>query len=68
MSPTNLLLSQRAGAGKKNFLVIHALGNHKLLLYPLEPILGFHGILSLREGGGVSLQELSQIGLVRWRG
>jgi hypothetical protein len=53
--------------GKKNFLVIRALCDHELLLYPLEPILGFRGILSLREGGGVSSLELSQMGLVRWR-
>jgi hypothetical protein len=53
---------------KINFLVIIALGDHKLLLYPLEPIISFHGILSLREGGGASSLELSQTGLVRWRG
>jgi hypothetical protein len=53
--------------GKKNFLMICALGDHELLLYPLEPIFYFHGILSLREGGGASSQELSQMGLVRWR-
>jgi hypothetical protein len=41
---------------KKNFLTIRALGDHELLLYPLKPILGFHGILSLREGGGASSQ------------
>jgi hypothetical protein len=54
--------------GKKNFLTILALGDHDLLLYPNEPILGFHGILSLREGGAVSSHELSQMGLVRWQG
>jgi hypothetical protein len=36
---------------KKNFLMIRVLGDHELLLFPLEPIIGFHGILSLREGG-----------------
>jgi hypothetical protein len=45
--------------GKKNFLVICALGDHEILLYPLKPILNFHGFLSLREGGGASSQELS---------
>jgi hypothetical protein len=39
---------------KKNFLTIHSLGDNELLLYSLEPILGFHGIVSLREGGGAS--------------
>jgi hypothetical protein len=34
--------------GKKNFLTVHVLGDHKLLLYALDPI------LSLREGGGAS--------------
>jgi hypothetical protein len=53
---------------KKNFLAIHALGNHELLLYPLEPIFGLHEILSLREGGGVSSQKLSQTRLMRWQG
>jgi hypothetical protein len=37
--------------GKKNFLMIRALGDHELLVYPLEPIFGIHGILSFREGG-----------------
>jgi hypothetical protein len=52
---------------KKNFHVIHALGDHELLLYLLEPILGLHAILSLKEGGGASSQKLSQMRLVRWR-
>jgi hypothetical protein len=52
--------------GKKNLLVIRALSDHELLLYSLDPILSIHGILSLRESGGVSSQELSQIGLMRW--
>jgi hypothetical protein len=51
---------------KKNLLAIHALSDHELLLNSLEPILGFHGILSLRESGGVSSQELTQTGLMRW--
>jgi hypothetical protein len=33
--------------GKKDFLVIHALGDHKLLLNPLKPIFGFHWVPSL---------------------
>jgi hypothetical protein len=41
--------------GKKNFLMIRALGDHKLSLNSLEPIFGLHGVLSLRETGGVSL-------------
>jgi hypothetical protein len=32
---------------KKNFLVIHALGDHELLLNSLKPIFGFHWFLSL---------------------
>jgi hypothetical protein len=40
--------------GEKNILTIHALGNHELLRYPLESILGLHGILSLGERGGAS--------------
>jgi hypothetical protein len=46
--------------GKKNFLAIHALGDHELLLYPLESILSFHGVFSLREGGGMSSQDLAK--------
>jgi hypothetical protein len=53
---------------KKNFLVICALDDHELLFCPLEPILIFHGILSLREGGGASSQKFSQMRLVRWQG
>jgi hypothetical protein len=41
--------------GKKNFLTVRALGNHELLLYPLELILGLHWILSFGGGGGASL-------------
>jgi hypothetical protein len=52
--------------GKKNLLVIHALSDHELLLNSLERILGFHGILSLRECGGASSQELIHTRLVRW--
>jgi hypothetical protein len=39
---------------KKNFLVIHALGDHELLLNSLKPIFGFHWVLSLRESGRAS--------------
>jgi hypothetical protein len=33
--------------GKKDFLAICALGDHKLLLNTLKPIFGFHWVLSL---------------------
>jgi hypothetical protein len=33
--------------GKKNFLTIHALGDHDLLLNSLKPTFGFHWVLSL---------------------
>jgi hypothetical protein len=33
--------------GKKNFLVIRALGNHELLLNSLKPIFGLHWVLGL---------------------
>jgi hypothetical protein len=33
--------------GKKNLLVIRALGDHKLLLNSLKPIFGLHGVLGL---------------------
>jgi hypothetical protein len=33
--------------GKKNLLVIHALGDHELLLNSLKPIFGLHGVLDL---------------------
>jgi hypothetical protein len=49
--------------GKKNFLVICALGNHELLLNSLKPIFGLHWVLGLWECGGVSLQELRQMRL-----
>jgi hypothetical protein len=40
--------------GKKNFLTIRALGDHKILLNSLKPIFGFHWVLGLWEGGGAS--------------
>jgi hypothetical protein len=33
--------------GKKNFLMIHALGDHELLLNSLKPIFGLLGVLGL---------------------
>jgi hypothetical protein len=33
--------------GKKNFLMIRALGDHELLLNTLKPIFGFHWALGL---------------------
>jgi hypothetical protein len=38
----------------------------KDLLDPLEPIFSVHGVFGLREGGGASSQELSQMRLVWW--
>jgi hypothetical protein len=40
--------------GKKDVLVICALGDHELLLNSLKPIFGFHCVLGLGEGGRVS--------------
>jgi hypothetical protein len=51
---------------KKDLLMIRALGDHEFLLDPLKPILCVHGVFGLREGGGASSQELSQMRLVRW--
>jgi hypothetical protein len=51
---------------KKDILAIRALGDHEFLLDPLEPIFCVHGVFGLREGGGVSSQELIQMRLVRW--
>jgi hypothetical protein len=34
-------------SGKKNLLVICALGDHELLLDSLKPIFGLHGVLEL---------------------
>jgi hypothetical protein len=52
--------------GKKKLLTIRALGDHELPPYSLEPILGFHGTLRLRESSGASSQKLSQMRLVWW--
>jgi hypothetical protein len=51
---------------KEDLLAIRALGDHEFLLDPLEPIFCIHGVFGLREGGGVSSQELRQTRLVRW--
>jgi hypothetical protein len=53
--------------GKKNFLVVCALGDHELLLNSLKPIFGFQWVFSLGEGGGASSQKLSQTRLVWWQ-
>jgi hypothetical protein len=39
--------------GKKDFLMIHALGDHELLLNSFKPIFGFHWVLGLGECGRV---------------
>jgi hypothetical protein len=52
--------------GKNYFLMIRALGDHKLLLNSLKPVFGIHWVLGLWEGGGVSSQELRQTRLVWW--
>jgi hypothetical protein len=52
--------------GKKDFLVIRALGDHELLLNPFKPIFSFHWILCLGECGRASLQELPKPGLRWW--
>jgi hypothetical protein len=51
---------------KKDFLVIHALGDHEFLLNFIEPIFGFHWVLGLGECGRVSLQEFPKPGLRWW--
>jgi hypothetical protein len=53
---------------ENDLLAIRALGDHEFLLDPLEPIFSVHVVFGLREGGGVSSQELCQMGLVLcWR-
>jgi hypothetical protein len=64
--PPVTLCSIKLVRNKKDLLAIRALGNHEFLLDPLKPILCVHGVLGLREGGGASSQELSQMRLVRW--
>jgi hypothetical protein len=50
---------------KKNFLVIHALGDHEFPLNSLKPILSFHWVFGPGECGMVSPQEFPKPGL-RW--
>jgi hypothetical protein len=52
--------------GKKDFLVIHALGDHEFLLNSLKPIFDFHWVLGLGECGRVSSQEFPKPGLRWW--
>jgi hypothetical protein len=52
--------------GKKDYLVIHALGNHELLLSPLKPIFVFHWVLGMGECGRASSQEFPKPGLRWW--
>jgi hypothetical protein len=51
---------------EEDLLAIRARGDHEFLLDSLEPILCVHGVFGLREGGGASSQELSQMRLVQW--
>jgi hypothetical protein len=43
--------------GKKDLLMIRALGNHEFLFNPLEPIFCIHGVFVLWEGGGGKFTE-----------
>jgi hypothetical protein len=52
--------------GKKDFLVIRALGNHKFFLNSLKPIFSFHWVLGLGECGRASSQEFPKPGLRWW--
>jgi hypothetical protein len=52
--------------GKKDLLVIRALGDHEFLLNSLKTIFGFHWVLGLGECGRVSSQEFSKPGLRWW--
>jgi hypothetical protein len=51
---------------KKDFLVIHELGDHESLLNSLKPIFGFHWVLGLGECGRASSQEFPKPGLRWW--
>jgi hypothetical protein len=51
---------------KKDFLVIHALGDHEFLLNSFEPIFSFHWVLGLGECGRVSSQEFPKPGRMWW--
>jgi hypothetical protein len=46
--------------GKKDFLVIHALGDHALLLNGLEPIINIYRLHHLRKGRRLSALEISK--------
>jgi hypothetical protein len=50
---------------KKDFLTIHALGDHVFVLNPLKTIFGFHWVLGLGECRRASSQEFPKPGL-RW--
>jgi hypothetical protein len=52
--------------GKKDFLMIRALGDHELLLNSLKTIFGFHWVHGLGECGRASLQEFPKLGLRWW--
>jgi hypothetical protein len=51
---------------KKDFLVIHALGDHEFLLNSFEPIFSFHWVHGLGECGRVSSQEFPNPRLRWW--
>jgi hypothetical protein len=50
---------------KKDFLTIHALGDHEFLLNSLKPIFDFHWVLGLGECGRGSSQEFPKP-VLRW--
>jgi hypothetical protein len=52
--------------GKKDFLVICALGDHEFLLNSNKPVFSFHWVLGLGECGRASSQEFSKPGLRWW--
>jgi hypothetical protein len=49
--PPNACCSIELVHGKKNFLVIHTLRDHELLLNSLKLIFSFHWVLDLQESG-----------------
>jgi hypothetical protein len=51
---------------KKDFLTIHALGDHEFLLNSLKPIFDFHLVLGLGECGRSSPQEFPKPRLRWW--
>jgi hypothetical protein len=52
--------------GKKDFLTIHALGDHEFFLNSLKPIFDFHWVPGLGECGRVNSQEFPKPGLRWW--